>query len=182
VTGALATHYARALADAVLGPNSDLTPEQALEQLQNAESVLTGSQLLKALLSPAVNKKRKSAIVSRLSDELGFHRLIRNFLMVVLSHGRTKELHTIREQFESVVDERLGWVPGEITSAQELTAAQKQEVERVLGTRLGKFIRAHYRIDPDLLGGIRARVASRQYDASLRGRLEGMRQKLAAGL
>jgi F0F1-type ATP synthase delta subunit len=37
-------------------------------------------------------------------------------------------------------------------------------------------------VDPALLGGIRARVASREYDATVRGRLERMRQRLAANL
>jgi F0F1-type ATP synthase delta subunit len=86
----------------------------------------------------------------------------------------------MEQQFEAVVDERLGWIPAEIASARELTPEQRQEIERVLGTELGKFIRAKYVVDPDLLAGVRARVASREYDATLRSKLESMRQQLAA--
>ena len=108
------------------------------------------------------------------------HRLIRNFLLVVIAHRRTKELNAICREFEAVVDERLGWISAEISSARELNAQQKEEIERVLGTKLGKFIRAHYKVQPELLAGVRARVASREYDASLRGKLESMRQHLSA--
>jgi F-type H+-transporting ATPase subunit delta len=73
-------------------------------------------------------------------------------------------------------------VPADITSAQELTPEQKGEIERALGSKLGKLIRANYRVDSGLLAGLRARVASKEYDASLRGKLESMRQRLAAGL
>lgn len=178
---ALAPHYARALADAVFGPNAGLSPEDAVSQFRSAESLLSSSkELERAMLSPAVLKTRKKAVISRLADELGLHRLIRNFLLVVVSHRRTRELSAIRREFELVVDERLGWVPADIASAKELSGEQKQEIERVLGTKLGKFIRAHYEVDPGLLAGVRARVASKEYDATLRGKLEQMRQRLAA--
>lgn len=178
---ALAPHYARALADAVFGPNSGMSPEDAVNQLRAAESLISSSkELERALLSPAVLKTRKRAVISTLSDELGLHRVIRNFLLVVVSHRRTKELKAIRREFELVVDERLGWIPADIASAKELSAGQKEEIERVLGTKLGKFIRAHYEVDPALLAGVRARAASKEYDATLRGKLESMRQRLAA--
>lgn len=178
---ALAAHYARALADAVFSPNSGLSPEAAIEQFRAAESLISSSkQLERAMLSPAVLKKRKEAVISRLADDLGLHRIIRNFLLVVISHRRPKELTAMRREFESAVDERLGWVAAEISSARELAPEQKEQVERALGVKLGKFIRAHYLVDPTLLAGVRARVASKEYDATLRGKLESMRQRLAA--
>ena len=177
--GALSVHYARALADAVFRHDSGLSPQDAVEQLRNVEEIVTGSRDLQlALLSPAVKKVRKVALLGKLSDELGLHRLVHNFLSVVVSHRRTSELKNIRMGFEDVVDERLGWVHAEIATARELSPAQREEIERVLGTKLGKFIRADYKIDPSLLAGVRARVASKEYDATLKGKLESMRQSL----
>ena len=181
MAAALASHYARALADAVFGAKSGLSPQDAVAQLRSIESLISGSKdLERALLSPAVLKKRKQAVISKLADDLGLHRIIRNFVLVVVSHRRTKDLNAIRKEFEILVDERLGWIPAQIASARELSPAQKEEIERVLGKKLGKFIRAHYNVQPELLAGVRAHVASREYDASLRGKLESMRQRLAA--
>ncbi|MBV9611314.1 MAG: ATP synthase F1 subunit delta [Acidobacteriaceae bacterium] len=179
--GALATHYARALAEAVFASNAGITPETAVEQLRSAESLISGSkELERALMSPAVSKKRREAVITKLAEELGLHRIVRNFVLVVVSHRRTAELPGMRREFEKLVDERLGWIPAEISSARELSAQHKEELERALGSKLGKFIRAHYKVEPDLLAGIRARVASREYDATLRGKLEHMRQRLAS--
>ncbi len=180
---ALAAHYARALADAVFAPNAGLSPQDAVVQLRSAESLVSGSKdLQRALLSPAVTKNRKKAIISTLAGELGLHRIVRNFLLVLVSHRRIGQLQAIRQEFDLVVDERLGWIPAEITSARELNAQQREQIERVLGTKLGKFIRAHYKVDPAILAGIRARVASKEYDATLRGKLDSMRQSLVAQL
>ena len=85
----------------------------------------------------------------------------------------------MRRAFEAAVDERLGFAPAQIASAVELSGEQKQAIERALGAKLGKSIRAAYEVDPALLGGVRARVASREYDATVKGKLESMRQRLA---
>ncbi len=179
MTDALGKHYARALADAVFAPGSGLAPEDAVQQLRDIVALISASKALeRAMLSPAVTKTRKAAVLGRLADELHVHRIIRNFLLVVVSHRRTRELPGMQQEFEAAVDERLGWIPAEITSARELTSGQREEIERALGTKLRKFIRAHYKVDPGILAGVRARVASMEYDATLRGKLESMRQRL----
>ncbi len=181
MTDAVSRHYATALADAVFAANSGLSPADAVGQLKTVGSVVAGSKdLERAMLSPAVTKSRKQAVISRITDDLGVHRLIRNFLLVIVSHRRIKDLNEIVKNFELIVDERTGWIPAEIASARELKPEQRKEIERALGTKLGKYIRAHYQVDPALIGGVRARVASKEYDATVRGKLEGMRQRLAA--
>ncbi len=181
MTGAVAKHYASALAEAVFKPNSGLSPQDAVNQLRAVDSLFSESKPLeRALLSPAVKRTRKEAVIGRIADQLGLNRLIRNFLLVIVSHRRTSDLRAMRREFEAVVDDRLGWIPAEITSAKELDARQREQIERALGTKLGKFIRAHYTVDPDLLAGVRARVESKEYDATLRGSLEQMRRRLLA--
>lgn len=177
---ALSVHYAAALANSVFAPNSGLSPQDAIAQLRAAESVLSGSKPLEhVLLSPAVSKPRRKAVVEKLAGEMELNRLIRNFLLVVVTHRRIHELPSMRRSFEAAVDARLGFVPAEIASAKDLTAEQKQQIERTLEAKLGKSIRANYQTDPTLIAGIRARVASREYDASVKGKLESMRQRLA---
>jgi F-type H+-transporting ATPase subunit delta len=178
--GALAVHYAEALAESVFRPDSGLTPPDALSQLHMAETVLSGSKPLEhALNSPGVSKARRRAVVEKLASQMAFHRLLRNFLVVVVSHRRTHQLPAIRRAFEAAVDQRLGFAPAQIASAKELSADQKQQIEQALSAKLGKSLRAAYVVDPALLGGVRARVASREYDASVKGKLESMRERLA---
>jgi len=180
---ALSNHYAEALANAVFAPGSDLSAEAASEQLKAAVGLLRDSQDLQlAMLSPAVNKTRKQAVIGKLADQLGLHRLIKNFLLVVVSHRRTRELPAMQKSFDLIVDERTGWIAAEIASAHELNPEQREEVERALGTKLGKFIRAEYQVDPALIGGIRAHLAAKEYDATVRGQLESMRLRLVARL
>jgi len=177
---ALSDHYAHALADAVFADGSGLAPEEAIKQLAAAVDLVKSSeQLHLILLSPAVPRAKKTQIVGQLLDGQGIHRLIRNFLMVIVEHRRTHELDRIQSSFEEAVDERQGFVRAEIVSASELTESQRQVLLHALGTKAGKFIRPVYKIDKDILGGVVARLGSKEYDGSLTGRLKAMRRRLA---
>jgi len=176
---ALSDHYAQALADAVFAGESGLAPDEAIKQLAAAADLLQSSEQLRLiLLSPAVPRAKKTELVGKLLDEQGVHRLIRNFLMVIVEHRRIGELDRIQSSFEQAVDERQGFVRAEIISAYELTEAQRQELLHALGTKAGKFIRPVYKIDKNILGGVIARLGSKEYDGSLTGRLAAMRRRL----
>lgn len=176
---ALDTHYARALADAVMAPHSGLAPEQASLELRLAADLLHSSHdLERCLLSPAVPRAKKQEIVQKLSAEMGVHRLMVNFLRMLVHHRRVAQLHGIRIEFERIIDERTGFQRAEIVSATALNDGQKKEIVGALEQTSGNKIRPHFKTDPSLLGGVVARLASKEYDGSLKGRLETLRRRL----
>jgi F-type H+-transporting ATPase subunit delta len=181
VTSALSTHYAEALADAVFAQDAGLDPEEAVRQLRTAATLFASSpELHRVLMSPAVPRRRKAEVMGKLVDDFKFHRLIRNFLMVIVEHRRGGDFRGLVEAFEAAVDKRQGYVRVEISSAKELTSAQNQKLLHALGTAAGKYLRPVYKVDPKLLGGVVARFGSKQFDGSLVGRLEAMRRQLSA--
>lgn len=180
MTDALSVHYAQALAEAVFSPDSGLDPNEARKHLASATDLIASSpELRHILLSPAVPRAKKTEVMGRLLKESGLHRLIQNFLMVVVEHRRISELERIREGFETAVDERQGFIRGEIVSSAELTDAQREQILHALGLAAGKFIRPVYKVDESILGGVIARFGSKEYDGSLVGRLEAMRRQLS---
>jgi F-type H+-transporting ATPase subunit delta len=56
-----------------------------------------------------------------------------------------------------------------------LTAAQAKGVAAALRTALGKDPEITTRVDPALLGGLKVRVGSRLFDASLKSRLDSLK-------
>ena len=63
----------------------------------------------------------------------------------------------------------------EVTTAVALSAAQKKGVVASLRTALGKDAELTTRVDPRILGGIKVRVGSRLFDASLKSKLESLK-------
>ena len=180
MTSAVASRYARAFADVVLAHQAELPPNTAVLQLRSIEELLAESgDLRHALNSPAVRSSQKRALISKFADTLGVARLVRNFLFVLIDHRRIAILSQIREAFEAEIDQRLGFARAEIISAQPLDQPQTALVEAGLTQMTGKQVRAQYRVDPSLIGGVVARVGSTVYDGSIRGQLENMRRQIA---
>ena len=178
---AVAHRYARALVDIVMASGSPLKPEDTVTQLAAVEALIRESpELRTALLTPAIQNSRKRAVMAKLLDELGAAPLIRNFVYVVIDHRRIAAIADIREAFELQLDERLGFVRAEISSAATLNEQLGAGLEAELAKLTGKRMRLHFDVDPDLLGGVVARIGSTVYDGSVRGELRQLGRRLAA--
>ncbi len=175
------SRYARALVDVVLAPGSGLKAEDATAQLKTVEEWMKSSPDLRSIfITPAVPTSRKRAVLTKLAAEAGLAPMIRNFLCVILDHRRIAQLTEIRQAFETILDEQTGFVSAQVTSATALDDNQWKVIETELARMTGKQVRMHTKVDPELLGGVMAKVGSTVYDGSLRGQLEGMRHKLVS--
>ena len=178
---AAATRYARALADAALDPKNRSDARQLLNELGTFDQMANESADLKnILLSPAVQGSKKRAVVARFADSLPLSKLVRNFLYVIIDHHRVGMLGEIREAFETVLDERLGVVRAEVKSAAPLDARQQQAIAAELSQVAGKQVRCTFDTEPNLVGGVVARIGSTIYDGSVRARLDALRERLVA--
>jgi len=181
MASAVAHRYARALVDIVMAPGSPLKPEDAVSQLAGAEALIDESPELRiALLTPAIQNSRKRAVMAKLLERISGSPLIRNFIYVVIDHRRIGVLAEIREAFEQQLDERLGFVRAEVSSAAPLNAPLSAGLESVLSKLTGKSMRLRFDVDPALLGGVVARIGSTVYDGSVRGELRELGKKLVA--
>jgi F-type H+-transporting ATPase subunit delta len=178
---ALAKRYARALGDVAAAPGSTVDAAKALGELRTVEQIIAVStDLRNALLSPAVAPSRKRAVMARLMEPMGVANAVRNFLFVVIDHRRVHEFSSIVDAFEALLDERLGLVRADVSSARELTESQRAGLEPLLSRLAGKRAKLKFTTDPALIGGVVARVGSTVYDGSVRGALERLRAKLGS--
>jgi F-type H+-transporting ATPase subunit delta len=180
MASAVANRYAHALVDIVMASGSPLKPADALTQLRSVEGLIEESpELRTALLTPAIQNSRKRAVMADLLARIGGSPLIRNFVYVVIDHRRVGIMGEIREAFELQLDERLGFVRAEVSSAAPLNAQLSAGLESELSKLTGKRMRLRFDVDPDLLGGVVARIGSTVYDGSIRGELRELGRKLA---
>ena len=66
----------------------------------------------------------------------------------------------------------------ELTTARELTDDEAQAIVAQIEKAAGRKVEATRSVDPDLVGGIVLQAGSYRADASVRGRLERLRQTL----
>jgi F-type H+-transporting ATPase subunit delta len=177
----IVNRYANALAYVLIAPNSEVRPADALAQLRNFYSSAAAVPELQAVLaSPAVSKDRKRAVIRAISAALGLSRTALNFLLVLSDRRRWHALHEIIEALDAVLDDHLGFERAEVRSAYQLSDQQRDALASELARIAGRKVRLSLAVDPELIGGVTARVGSTVYDGSVRGHLAKMRQDLAA--
>ena len=170
--------YATALADIALEQGAAESVRKQLEEFGAAYA--ESAELRNVLSNPAVERTAKHGVVEKLVARLGASRIVRNFLFVVVDNQRTHLVPEILQSFEDVLRQRQGVAEAEVTSAAELTAPQKTQIQQTLERLTGRKIQANYSLDAALLGGAVVRIGDTIYDGSVRSRLNQMRARLAA--
>ena len=166
--------YARALFEAA---QEEGRLEQVHEELSDfAAMVAEVDQLRSVLESPEFESRAKAALVD---DVLGkADPLVRNFVRLVVEKGRAGELSEIAREFETLVAREHGILDVELTTAVELSQQDFDSLVERIGKASGRQVRASRAVDPSLVGGLVLEVGSRRLDASIRGRLDRLRQEL----
>ncbi len=165
--------YAQALFELAV---SDGVVDAVEQDLKGFKALAAESGDLRRLLaSPIFSPAQKQKALDALADKAGFAPLTRKFLGLLASNARAAALPAVTKAFERLAADRRGVTPAEVTSAVKLTAAQEKGVAAALRQALGKEPELTTRVDPSILGGLKVRVGSRLFDASLKSRLESLK-------
>jgi F-type H+-transporting ATPase subunit delta len=175
----VASTYARAFADVVLGAHLDAN--RALAELHTLASLLKeSSELRRVWENPAIPADQKRRVLDAIVARDGISKQVRNLVAVLIDHRRVHFLAPVIRQLEKELDARLGFAEADITSARELGDAEKREFETQVQKLTGMKVRAHYMRDASLLGGAVLRVGSTIYDGSVKGQLERMKEAISS--
>ena len=165
--------FAVALAKRQIEPFGDLIDAVA-------GAIQADERIAVALESPRVAKDAKAGILERGLKGAAPREFVR-FLQAVVRRGRQGLLAEIAQEYQALVDQQLNRVHAGVVLANEADAKlQKQIVER-LTEALGREVRAHFRVDPAILGGVVVRVGDRILDGSVKRRLVALKRRMLAG-
>ena len=145
-----------------------------------AGAVAGDERIAVALDSPRVSKTTKAALLERALGDVASAEFVK-FLQAVVRRGRQGLLDEIAQQYQVLVDLKLDRVHAGVTLAEEPDAKLEKVVVERLAAAIGKDVRAHFRADRGILGGVVVRVGDRIYDGSVRRKLAALRRKMLAG-
>ena len=148
------------------------------EELVDLSRALADVPELSALLeNPEIESHMKADVLDKVLG--GADELIRNFVRLVVEKGRGGEIREIAAEFDTLVAVEEGVLDVELTTAHELSDADFDRIRTDIEQKSGRKVHASRTVDPDLIGGIVLQAGSMRLDASVRGRLERLRQQLA---
>jgi len=165
--------YAQALFD-LASENKQIPAVEA--DLKSLKTALAESKDLRVLVgSPAFGAEDKGKGLAAIAAKAKFTDTTRKFLGLLAANGRASALASVITGFEDLASKARGAVSAQVTTAVPLSAAQSKGVAAALRQALGKDPEIETRVDPAILGGIKVRVGSRLFDASLKSKLDSLK-------
>lgn len=174
--GSVARRYAKALFELGVSQGAVDRFGQELEDLMRAYDQSNDFRL--AMQNPVVKPAEKQAILRAVLPRVAPSPEVQRFAGLLLTRGRISLLRIISRAYRELADARAGQVRATVTTATPLGAGDLDRVRRALERRTGRKVIVETAVDPDLIGGVVARVGDLVLDGSVRTQLDEMRRRL----
>jgi F-type H+-transporting ATPase subunit delta len=175
---AIAKRYGRALARVSFESGQH---ERVGQDLIQFNELLNQSRELQLFYTnPAIPLPKKRAATDELLRRLGFCSEVCNFIFVLVDNHRIRYFGEICKAFQEALNEHLGVVQADITTAFEVDSDIKTRLEQKLGGLTGKRVLLKFGISPALIGGVITRIGDTIYDGSVQQQLELIKNRLSS--
>ena len=171
------TEMSKSYADALfsLAVETGSVPE-TLNALKTARDELCNTEgALDLLASPAIPKDDRLQVIEQAFEGRVPQHVV-SLLCVMCANGVIRELEDTVSAFAELHDAAMKLSTAQVTSAVELTPAQKAELTAQLTKKLGRTIRLECDVDASLLGGMIVRVDGKVIDGSVRHKLQQIKE------
>jgi F-type H+-transporting ATPase subunit delta len=156
------------------------TLDTMLEEVRAVAQALQENGELTTLMNhPKIDKENKIQLIENIfrgqvSDELV------GLMRMIVEKDHYKELPSVFAYFIDTVKEYRNIGTAYVTSAVELSAAQKKAVEKkLLATTKYVQFEMHYEVDAGLIGGMVIRIGDRVVDSSIKTKLYDLTRELS---
>jgi F-type H+-transporting ATPase subunit delta len=147
--------------------------------LELASRLLGDERVSRVLDNPSIPLREREELVTRLLDRR-VAQPVGNLVRVLARRGRTELLAAISREFHRLLNGERGIVEAVVTSAKPLARDDRDAVRKKVEAMTGEKVELQDEVDESLIGGLTVRIGDRLLDASIRGRLERLRQQLIA--
>ncbi len=177
--GMIARRYAKALVN--LAENEkDL--DNTGKHLNSITEVYKENLELRQVLSDTkVSSGIKLEILKDVLSKIKVSKLVDTFSRYLLAKRRIDFLPDIERAFNLLLQEKLGRIEANVTTASELPKDTVKKLVDAISSYSGKEIEVNVTIDPSIIGGIVTRIGSTVIDGSIQTYLNQIRQSIIRG-
>ena len=147
------------------------------QDMAQAADVLSDGDFRALLIAPQVSDEAKLNGINTLLADVS--PLIVNMVSLMAVRGDIGAFSEVYSTFQELANEHRGIAQAEVTSAVPLDDARRERIRTSLADITGKEITMTESIDPEIIGGVVARVGDQLIDGSTRTRLRSMRDQIA---
>ena len=168
--------YARAVFELALAGNELDRWQQDLRKLA---AIVANDEARVVLESPRITAENKNHLIQEVLGTV--NPLALNLARLLVTRGSIGLAGQIAAEYQRLLDEHHGVIKADVITAVPLDDADKMKLATDIGQVVGKKIDLTATVQPEILGGIIARVGGKLLDGSTRSRLAQLKRQLASG-
>ncbi len=168
--------YSRALFE-VAEEGNDL--EKIEKDIKNFLSLLNSSVEVKSFIhNPTHSKDVQNNAIRLLAERLNFSKNLQNFMFLLIEKRRIFFVEKIIDSFLKLCSLKRGEVKASLVSSKELSEIEIESISKDLSSSMGSTIKFDYKVDKELIGGLKLQLGSFMIDTSIRNKLKKIEQKM----
>ena len=125
-----------------------------------------------------VTDAARTSLIEAVADKMGLSAPVKKLLVLLAESRKLNLMPDLAAAYRERLLNHQNIVRAEVTSAAPLSPEKTKALEDSLSKVTGKKVDLSVSVDPELLGGVVARIGSTVYDGSVKTQLERMRQQL----
>ena len=153
--------------------------EKIEADIKNFRSLHDGSLELKNFIENPTNTiETQNKILSVLSEKLSFSKNLKNFFLLLIKKRRIFFVKKIIDSFLRLCAKKRGEIKASLISSKELSSLELENISKELSSSMGSTIKFDYKVDKDLIGGLKLQLGSFMIDTSIKNKLKKYEQKM----
>jgi F-type H+-transporting ATPase subunit delta len=156
--------------------------EQYGEELTGLVQIFESTpELADAIQSPLYPEAARKSIFVSIAASVGLTPIMKSLVNLLIEKNRVTNLGEISEYYRGLIDEHANVARAKVSAAVPLSDTVVQEIASTLEKMTGKKIVVEFQQDPELIGGVVARIGDLVLDGSVRTQLFNIRETLKRG-
>ena len=168
--------YSRALFQ-VAKDDNDL--EKVEEDIKDFKLLLkSSSEIFNFFHNPSQSKENQNNVIKLLDEKLNFSKNLKNFMFLLIEKRRIFFVEKIIDSFLKLCSQKRGEIKASLISSKELSKSEIESVGRDLSSSMGSTLKFDYKVDEELIGGLKLQLGSFMIDTSIKNKLKKYEQKM----
>ena len=168
--------YSRALFEVA---NEAKELEKVEKDIKNFQSILNSSIEIKNFIhNPTLRKDNQNNVIKLIAEKIDFSKNLKNFMYLLIEKRRIFFVEKIIDSFLKLCSRKRGEVKASLISSKELSETEIENISKDLSLSMGSNVKFEYKVDKELIGGLKIQLGSFMIDTSIKNKLKKFEQKM----
>ena len=147
--------------------------------VRNFQVLLRSSSEFKNFIKdPTQSINQQISVINFLAIKLKFTKNLKNFLLLLIDKRRIFYIEKISESFLRLCSKMRGEIKASLISSKELSKTELDLISKDLSETVGSTLRFDYKVDENLIGGLKLQLGSFMIDTSIKNKLKKYEQRM----